>query len=50
MAATVLKGDNKPTTMPIQYLDQGEIIINQDKAKQLGITIPEYVLDREENQ
>lgn len=50
MAATVLKGDNKPATMPIQYLDQGEIIINQDKAKKLGITIPEYVLDREENQ
>lgn len=50
MAAAVLKGENKPATMPIQYLEQGEIIINQDKAKQLGIKIPKYVLDRKEKQ
>lgn len=50
MAATVLKGENNPQTMPIQYLKEGEIIINEEKAKQLGITIPQHVLDKMNSQ
>ena len=50
MAATVLKGDNKPATMPIQYLKEGDIIINREKATQLGITIPKQILDKAEGQ
>lgn len=50
MAATVLKGENKPQTMPIQYLKEGTIIINKEKAAQLGITIPQQVLKKIESQ
>ncbi|SEK38840.1 putative ABC transport system substrate-binding protein [Carnobacterium iners] len=50
MAATVLKGDNKPGTMPIQYLKEGEVIINLEKAEKLGITIPKSVSDRVKSQ
>lgn len=50
MAATVLKGENKPQTMPIQYLQKGEIIINLEKATELGIAIPENILEKIKNQ
>ncbi len=46
MVAAILNGESDPATTPIRYLDEGEIIINQEKAKQLGITIPTQLLEQ----
>lgn len=46
MVVAILKGDADPSTTPIRYLDQGDIIINEEKAEQLGITIPTQVLEK----
>lgn len=41
-AAKILKGEETPAKMPIEYLDTSklQLAINNDVAKQLGITIP----------
>lgn len=49
MTADILNGEIKPATSPIQYLEQGDIFINQEKAAELGITIPQNILDQAVN-
>ncbi|AEB29913.1 putative ABC transporter, substrate-binding lipoprotein precursor [Carnobacterium sp. 17-4] len=46
MVVAILNGDTNPATTPIRYLDQGDIIINEEKAEQLGLTIPTQVLEK----
>ena len=46
MVVAILNGESEPATTPIQYLDQGGVIINEEKAKQLGITIPTQLLEQ----
>lgn len=46
MVVAILNGDADPSTTPIRYLDQGDIIINEEKAEQLGLTIPTQVLEK----
>ena len=46
MVVAILNGESDPSTTPIQYLDQGDIIINEEKAKELGITIPTHLLEQ----
>ncbi|MEG0288041.1 MAG: tryptophan ABC transporter substrate-binding protein [Carnobacterium sp.] len=50
MTAAVLKCESDPATTPVQYLEQGEIILNEEKAKELGISIPQTLLDQMANQ
>lgn len=47
-AAKILKGDAKPEDMAIEYLpaEECELTINTTVAKQLGITIPEELLEK----
>ena len=44
MAADILAGKAKPATTPIFTFSSGDIIINDEQAKKLGITIPADVL------
>lgn len=46
MAVKILKGEEKPENMPIEYLEKTNLKINEDAAKECGITIPKSVLDR----
>lgn len=46
MTAAILDGKMDPATTPIQYLEQGDIFINPEKAKELGITLPQNVLEQ----
>ena len=46
IVVAILNGESEPATTPIQYLDQGKVIINEEKAKQLGITIPTQLLEQ----
>lgn len=41
MAVKILTGESKPADMPIEYLTETELVINQKTAEELGITIPE---------
>lgn len=41
MAIKILTGESKPADMPIEYLENVELAINEDVAAQLGITIPD---------
>ena len=43
MAAAILKGTSQPATTPIFTFNTGDVIINEEQAKLLGITIPESV-------
>ncbi|GCF93704.1 peptide ABC transporter substrate-binding protein [Enterococcus florum] len=43
MAADVLSGKSTPQNTPVNVVDYGEMIINEKKAAQLGVTIPESV-------
>ena len=40
MAVSVIKGEKKPADMPIEYLTECTLAINEDTAKALGIEIP----------
>jgi putative ABC transport system substrate-binding protein len=40
MAVDIIKNGKKPAEMPIQYLATGDLFINEDVAKAIGITIP----------
>ncbi|WP_155286466.1 tryptophan ABC transporter substrate-binding protein [Lacticaseibacillus zhaodongensis] len=42
MVAKILKGD-KPATMPVKFMDKGNLVINEKVAKELGIKIPASV-------
>ncbi|KXS43328.1 MAG: putative ABC transport system substrate-binding protein [Candidatus Frackibacter sp. T328-2] len=44
MAIKVLKGAN-PAKMPIEYLENTELIINQDAAKEMNIDLPQKLVD-----
>lgn len=41
MAIKILTGEAKPADMPIEYLENVELTINEDVAAELGITIPD---------
>lgn len=41
MAIKILTGESEPADMPIEYLENIELAINEDVAAQLGITIPD---------
>lgn len=41
MAIKILTGEANPADMPIEYLENVELTINEDVAAELGITIPE---------
>ncbi|MGM0212783.1 tryptophan ABC transporter substrate-binding protein [Enterococcus sp. AZ109] len=43
MAADVLKGNTDAGNTPVNVIDYGEMIINEKKAAELGITIPEDI-------
>lgn len=43
-AVKILKGETTTADMPIEYLENVDLTINQDVADQLGITIPEDLL------
>ncbi|MDR1785085.1 MAG: ABC transporter substrate-binding protein [Spirochaetaceae bacterium] len=40
MAVDILKNGKKPADMPIQYLEGGDLFINDEIARAIGITIP----------
>jgi putative ABC transport system substrate-binding protein len=40
MAVDILKNGKKPAEMPIQYLQGGDLFVNQDIANAIGITLP----------
>ena len=40
-AVKILKGEAEPKDMPIEYQENADLIINEDTAKELGITIPD---------
>jgi putative ABC transport system substrate-binding protein len=40
MAVDIIKNGKKPAEMPIQYLQGGDLSVNQDIANAIGITIP----------
>lgn len=46
MAVKILKGEAKPADMPIEYQKDMDAAVNEDAAKQLGITIPQDLLDK----
>ena len=43
-AVDIIKNNAKPAEMPIQYLSEFDLIINQDTVEALGIQIPEDLL------
>lgn len=46
MALKILKGEAKPETMPIESQKENELVINEDVAKAIGITIPDALRER----
>lgn len=46
MAAAILDGKIDPATTPIQYLEQGDIFVNPEKAEELGITLPQQMMEQ----
>ena len=48
MAVKVLTGEAKPADMPIEYLEQTDLVLNQDTIDALGITVPQELLDKAE--
>lgn len=46
MAAKILKGEAVPADMPIEYLTDCTLMINKAVADELGIKIPQYLLDK----
>lgn len=44
MAVRILKGEAKPATMPIEYLDTCDFVVNEETAKVLGVKIPADLL------
>ncbi len=48
MAVKVLTGVAKPADMPVEYLEQTDLVLNQDTIDALGITVPQELLDKAE--
>lgn len=46
MAVKILKDQSKPADMPIEYQKDMDVTVNEDVAKQLGISIPKELLDK----
>lgn len=46
MAADILSGKAKPQDMPIQAQKEFNIIINEENAKKIGLTIPQEILKK----
>ena len=46
MAVKILTGEAQPADMPIEYQEDMDAAVNEDAAKQLGITIPQDLLDK----
>ncbi len=40
-AVAILEGESVPADMPIQYIEDPEVYINEDYASQIGLTLPE---------
>ncbi len=45
-AVKILKGESKPENMPIQYLKDAKLSLNQEIIKKLGIKVPEDLEER----
>lgn len=45
-AVKILKGEAKTADMPIEYVPGDAISVNEDTAKEIGVDIPQSVLDR----
>ncbi len=48
MADRILKGEAVPADMPIEYLQETDLIINKASADAMGIAIPQELLDKAE--
>jgi putative ABC transport system substrate-binding protein len=48
MAAEILLNGADPATMPIEYTENPQLIVNPDAAAELGIVIPTEVMDKAE--
>lgn len=46
MAARVLNGEAEPSTMPVESLEDVDVVLNQDVADAIGYTFPASVLKR----
>ncbi|MFL2099874.1 tryptophan ABC transporter substrate-binding protein [Desemzia sp. FAM 23989] len=46
MTAAILDGKIDPATTPIQYLEQGDIFVNPEKAEELGIILPQQMMEQ----
>ncbi len=46
MAVKVLKDGAKPADMPIEYLEECDLVLNTDVAAKIGITFPQELLDK----
>lgn len=46
MAVKILTGKSKPQDMPIEYQKDMDVAVNEDVAKQIGITLPQELLDK----
>lgn len=45
MAVKILKGESKPADMPIEYLTDTSLVLNQELAATIGITFPDELLN-----
>lgn len=45
-AVAILKDGKKPAEMPIEYSNAYNLVINEEAAKQMGITLPQELLDQ----
>ncbi|MBE6907881.1 MAG: ABC transporter substrate-binding protein [Ruminococcaceae bacterium] len=48
MAVKVMVDGTNPGDMPIEYLEQTDLVLNQDTIDALGITVPQELLDQAE--
>lgn len=48
MAANILRGEAKPADLPVEALKQTSLVINLNSADQMGVTLPQAVIDRAE--
>ena len=46
MAVKIFTGEATPATMPIEYLQQTDLVINTETAEKIGITIPPELLEK----
>lgn len=43
MSAKILRGEAQPGSMPVEYLSEFSVVVNQDVMNKLGITLPEDI-------